>query len=267
MKTKNCIIKAMDRHSDYVMKAMIEQGNTVYIPYRDYNLFFRCAREVWFRLKFPGRKWWFNPKLKKLDVEEVRICDPLIIKPTDVVRPNLKYASYDLDDCNQYGMQFNHACYMRQYCFTPEEKLPPEYDVIYLGRDKGRAETILALQKKIESMGLKTYFHICADRAYMRHKKQFYKPRIPYEDYVELLKRTRAHLNIVQEGQTSITQRDLESVCDQVKCITNNQGIKSFELYDPSRFFVLGVDDIETLPEFLDTPFKAIPDDKLDEYR
>lgn len=289
-----CFIKAKGRN-DYVYKGLIDTGNRVIIPYRDNNLFLRLMREAWFRLNLPGRQLWYNPELRKLEEESVTIYDPLItsdflrwlcdrypstmfhvnysnrvnttgIKPTDVVRPNLDYASFDEQDCAKYGMKFVHAGYMAHYSFTHEDKLEPEYDIIYLGRDKGRAEKLLEWQSRFEELGLKTYFHICADRSFLRFKKPFYKKEIPYSEYVDLLKRTRAHLNYVQEGQTSISQRDLESVFDEVKCITNNKGIKSFKLYHPSRFFVLGEDDLETLPAFLDTPFVPVPEDELKEY-
>ena len=84
-----------------------------------------------------------------------------------------------------------------------------------------------------------------------------------YKEYIELLKRTKSHLNIVPDGQTSITQRELESVFDEVKCITNNRGILEFDLYDPSRYFVLGIDSISELSDFLNSEFKPIPPEKL----
>ena len=291
---KLCIIKAKAKR-DYVFAGLQGLGNRMLIPYKDYNLLFRCMREAWFRLNLPGKQFWFNPQLTHLHEDSITIYDVLItpdflkwicdlypdtritlnytnrvslsgIKPTDVMKKNLEYVSYDPDDCRQYGMKQTHPGYLAQYSFTADQKLPSEYDVIYLGRDKGRAELLLSYQKQFEALGLKTYFHICADRAFLRYKKPFYKKEIPYSDYVELLKKTKAHLNLVQEGQTSITQRDLESVFDEVKCITNNKGIRDFELYDSSRFFVLGEDSLDSLPAFLEIPFKPVPEEKLAEY-
>lgn len=291
---KPCYIKAKAKH-DYVFSGLTTLGNRVIIPYKDYNLFMRIMREIWFHLNLPARQLWYNPELKDLHADCVTIYDPLItpdflewvcdmhpnthftvsysnrvartgINPNDVNRPNLEYVSFDSGDCKKYGMKQTHPGYLAQYSFTADEKLTPEYDVIYLGRDKGRAELLLDYKKKFEALGLKTYFHICADRSFLRFKKPYYKKEMPYSDYVELLKRTRSHLNLVQQGQTSVTQRDLESVFDEVKCVTNNKGIRDFELYDPSRFFILEEDDIETLPAFLTIPFKPIPEEKLSEY-
>lgn len=293
---KRYIIKTKARNSDYVARGLEKSGYIIVPPYKEKGLMTRLLREVYFRLPFP-KDVWFNPEVQKIDSDYIIIYDALMtpefvewvckthknstvelhfnnrvdslpFKPT-VREPNLIYTSFDKADCEKYDMQYTPAGYMDSYAFPESEKRKPEYDVVYLGRDKGRAQNILALQKCFEAMGLRTYFHITADRSFflMRHKKKFYKPMIPYEQYIELLKRTRAHLNYVQEGQTSITQRDMESVFDSVKCITNNKGIKEFELYDPSRFFVLGEDDLSTLPAFLDMPFSPVPQKQLDKYR
>ena len=288
------IIKAKAKN-DYVFDGLSTVGHKLYIPYKDYNIVLRCLREAWFRLHLPNKSIWYNPQLKSIEDEAVTIYDPLItpdflewvcdshphtqftvnysnrvertgIKPTDITRPNLEYVSFDSGDCEKYGMKQTHPGYLAQYSFTADEKSFPEYDVIYLGRDKGRAEMLFSYKRKFEELGLKTYFHICADRSFLRFRKPYYKKEMPYTDYVELLKRTRSHLNIVQEGQTSVTQRDLESVFDSVKCITNNKGIRDFELYDPSRFFVLGEDNLESLPSFLSIPFNPVPEAKLAEY-
>lgn len=279
----------------YVRKGYEKMGVQIEIPYRDYNLFLRCLREVWFRLRFPYRSLWFNPRIKELSADTIYIRDPLIIAelvgwvcdlfpdkkivvvysnrtsratvlPTDLKRSNLEFASYDEDDCKKYDMRYYSPAYMAVYRFSPEERQKTEYDVVYLGRDKGRAEILFSYQKEFEKLGLKTYFHICADRSFLRYKHRYYKPEMKYMDYIELLKRTRAHLNIVPDGQKSITQREMESIFDQVKCITNNRGILDFELYDTSRFFVLGVDKIEYLQDFLKMEFKPVSEAQLKKY-
>ena len=67
-------------------------------------------------------------------------------------------------------------------------------------------------------------------------------------------------------GEAGVTQRDMESVFDGVKCITNNKNIRNFELYHPSRFFILGEDDLSDLKRFLDEPFLDVPEEDLEKY-
>lgn len=283
-----CFVRAKMKE-DYVFDGIQNMGYRILIPYTDYNLLLRCMREAWFRLKLPGRSFWYNKKLKKVKAKCFIVKDPLMtpgflswlrrchpdakivleydnrvsksIDPNSV-DPSIQKWSYDPDDCEKYGMKRKPSNYLDIYRVTRTE---PEYDILYLGRDKGRAEELLELQKQFEDSGLKTYFHICADRRYFQKQKSCYKPLITYQEYLELLKKSRAILNIMPEGQRSITQRELECVFDGVKCITNNRGIKVFSLYHPSRFFVLGEDDIKTIHAFLDEPFAPVEEKALEE--
>ena len=130
------------------------------------------------------------------------------------------------------------------------------YDVVYVGRDKGRAEQMFEIEKQLQSLGLKTYFHICPDRRYLRWKKTYYKKLLPYAEYLQLIGNTKAILNIVQEGAWSITMREVEALYHSVKCITNNPLVKERQHYHPSRYFILGEDRLDTLPDFLERPFE-----------
>ena len=289
-----CVIRAKLRN-DYVFNAYLAAGYRAVIPYKDYNLFFRLVRELWYRAKLPHREWFYNPQLKRITEKKIIVKDPLItpdfmrwlrktypdkeiklsyenradrtsINPRDIGDEIAKKSSYDGDDCKRYGMSIDHPSYFANYRILDKDKKPIRYDVVYLGRDKGRADMLLELQLKMEQMGLRTYFHICADRSYLRFKRSYYKPLMEYTEYIELLKETRAHLNIVINDQASVTQRDMESIFDNVKCITNNKNIRNFELYHPSRFFILGEDDFSRLKAFLDEPFLRVPEDVLDKY-
>ena len=281
-----CFVRAKMKE-DYVFDGIQSMGYRIFIPYTDYNLLLRCMREAWFRLKLPGRSLWYNKKLKEIDAECFIVKDPLItpgflswlrqchpdakiileydnrvsksIDPNSV-DPSIHKWSYDPDDCETYNMKRKPSNYLEIYRVACTKS---EYDILYLGRDKGRAEELLELQKSFEDNGLKTYFHICADRRYLQKQKSCYKPLITYQEYLELLKKSRAILNIMPEGQRSITQRELECVFDGVKCITNNKGIKEFFLYHPSRYFILGEDDINTINEFLNEPFAPVEENAL----
>ena len=276
-------IRAKLKH-DYVYDGIRDAGFGICIPYRDRNLLLRCMREAWFRLHLPFRSIWYNPEIRKIKAKTILLRDPLItpdllrwvrelhpdariileyenraaatIDP-DSAKPYITEGwTYDHDDAERYGLR-----YKTYEIGTPRPgiKKAPEYDVVYVGRDKGRAEKLFALQRELEEQGLRTYFHICADRAYLRYKKPFYKPVLDYEDYLDLFGRSRAVVNIMPEGQRSVTQRDIECYLYGIKCITNSIFIRETELYDPSRFFILGEDRMEDLKTFLESPM-APPD-------
>ncbi len=285
-----CFIAAKEKH-DFIFDAIEEYGINIKIPYKDFNMLFRILREIWFRLGLPGRQIWFNRKIRDIDqpviiVKDSLICEELLeyikrsnpgsrlivmyfnrVLTTFPVTEALKYAdelwSYDEDDCRQYGMRKMDDYYFKTYRVVPKED--PKYDVVYLGRDKGRGEDILKLEEEFKALGLKTYFRITPDRSFLRFKKKYYRPVIPYREYTSLLSDTRALLNIMPEGQKSITPRDLEVIFDGVKGITNNRGIKEFRFYDPDRYFVLGERSADELKAFLDAPFPPVDGQELEE--
>lgn len=293
-KNELCFIRPCLRQGDYWHEAMQEAGYNTVIPYRDYNLFMRCIREIWFKLNLPKKKLWYNPTIKKSTAKIYFVKDPLMtveflswlryekkdarilldfdnrvgtttINPNDVRDSSIEKWSYDPDDCCQYGMNLKPNGYFD--CYKIKEKKEPIYDVIFVGRDKGRAEKLFQLEDALKKYGLKTYFRISPNRSYLRYKKRFYRPVISYTKYLDLLAKSKAVLNLMPEGQKGITMRDYEAVFNGVKCITNNSAIKTFKLYHPSRFFVLGIDDLNRITDFISEGFEKVSDEELSEYK
>ena len=155
------------------------------------NLLLRICREICFRLKLPGRSLWYNKAVLESDPKVIIVYDPLItrdylkwlhkkkcnsrliffyrnmvgkarhIRP-DQVPSGIDRWTFDAHDSRRYGLKRNTRCY-----YFPELCLPKhhetEFDVLYVGRDKGRAEYILMLESEFNRLGLTTYFHIVGD--------------------------------------------------------------------------------------------------------
>lgn len=290
-KNEICFVRAKMKE-DYVFDGIRNMGYHILVPYTDWNILLRCIREAWFRMKLPYQSLFYNHKIKKIQAKCFIVKDPLIttgflswlqekhpnakiileydnrvsnsIDPLSV-ESSIKKWSYDPDDCEKYGMKRKPINYLDIYRVKPSQS--PKLDLLYLGRDKGRAEELLELQQKFEKLGIHTYFHICADRRYLQKQKPFYKPLLTYLEYLEILKESRAILNIMPEGQRSITQREMECVFNGIKCFTNNKAIKSFSLYHPSRYFILGEDDINIAVDFLKSEYLPISDEELEQYK
>lgn len=294
-KSKICFISARLCGNDYWYDAVNLGGYTAVIPYMDYNLFFRILRELWFRLHLPKESIWYNHQIKKNKAQIYIVRDPLIttgfltwlrkekpdariildydnraentIHPASIKDPSIEKWSYDPNDCRDYGMNLKPKGYFD--CYRIQNKEKSFYDIVYVGRDKGRAEEILWIESELRKIGLHTCFRISPDRAFLLLKKKFYQPVISYREYLALIAKSRAILNIMPEGQKSITMRDYEAVFDGIKCITNNAAIKEFELYHPSRFFILQHDlsNIADITDFLRETFKEVDDSELENYK
>ncbi len=50
------------------------------------------------------------------------------------------------------------------------------------------------------------------------------------------------------------------------KLITNNPSVRTLPFYNPTRFFILGQDDPQALPAFLQAPMRPLPQGALQPY-
>ena len=279
---------------DYYHDNVKGLGMKIVIPYKDYNLFLRVVRELWFKFDLPFKYIWYNNKVKDINTKYIIVKDPLItleyLEWLRQIKQNcliiLSYAnrvnedlldpkkaktyvdavySYDSHDCQKYGLRQRHEVYLDY--FRIKEKKEVLYDAVYVGRDKGRIEKIIELEDQLNRHGLKTYFHISPTRSYMLFKQKNYKPVMPYDEYIDLINSSHALINIVPNNQSNVTLRDMESVFNSIKCITNNLEIEKFELYDPSRFFIIGKDDMRNIKEFIYSDYKKVEENVLEKYK
>ena len=288
-----CFVRAKLKE-DYMYDAIEKYGYQIMIPYRDTNLFMRLMREVWFRLGLPFRCIWLNPKLKKIDQDIIIVRDSLVcselmewlrnryptaklildydnradntFSPTEACKYVNEMWTYDADDAKKYGMRIRGTAFLDIYKLPEFEETTP-IDVAYLGRDKGRGEEILGIESELMEKGFSTDFKIVANRQYQRYRKKYYSPLTSYREYLEMLSRSKALLNFMPESQKSLTPRDMESIFYSKKEITNVKEIKEFKYYHPQRQFVWGVDDMESLGEFLNSPYPKLSEEELDEFR
>ena len=136
------------------------------------------------------------------------------------------------------------------------KKENPVIDIFYVGKDKGRLKYILKLKKEFKRIGLIAYFHIVAPRSYMKKFNSCYKAFMPYSEVLTYLGKTKAILHLKDGCQSGITIRIQESLLHEIKLITDDKDIVSYDFYNPKNIFIIGIDDIESLPSFLKIPFQ-----------
>jgi len=257
------------------------EGYKMYNPYVERNIFERILREICFRCPFLPHKIWYNKDLCKEDAEYVIVSDPLItveyLKWIKNVFPkaqlNFLYGNmvgkakhifpyqipegwriwtYDDYDSKKYGLRlFHENGYFKSY-IKPKEKA--EYDVMFVGKDKGRGEYLLQLEEKMKALGLRTKFVIVADGK-LAKRKSYYSKRMDYRAITELITKSRAILNVAMEDQQGLTMRDLESMFFEVKLLTTNKNIIKTDVYSPDNVYILDGLNIDDLPAFLDQEY------------
>lgn len=171
--------------------------------------------------------------------------------------------TFDPNDATKYGFHCTNQVYADDH--TPERAI--KHDIFFVGNDKERIEQLYELSRIFEHQGVSYSFHV------VRNRRKKYDAKydtiltdsvIPYAESIELIKESKAVLDILQPNQSGQTLRPLEALFLGRKLITNNVSVVDEPFYHPQIIFILGKDDINHLPDFLATPFRD-PDPKIKE--
>ena len=60
------------------------------------------------------------------------------------------------------------------------------------------------------------------------------------------------------ENQEGVTLRDMEAAAIGIKLLTTNKNIVNKDLYNRNNVFILGIQNIEEIPEFLDREYMDV---------
>lgn len=95
-------------------------------------------------------------------------------------------------------------------------------DVLFVGRDKGRAVLISEVYQKCIKEGLKCDFYIVGETE-LKEKGMHFISELSYDKIEELLNNSKSVLNIIQPGATGVTVRDSEAYNYGCFLLTNNK--------------------------------------------
>lgn len=194
--------------------------------------------------------WYWNPVSKSID-------------PSDVDYEDIEVWSFDPEDCKKYGFKYNTQFFVNSNIERAVKCNLDEFDVFFIGTDKGRHGELIKLKELFDSIGAKYHFHIVGDtqKEIPGFESNYLKPL----SYFQLLGydiRSKVIVDIVSEGQNGLTLRPLEAMFLNKKLITNFKKIKEYDFYDPQNIFILGVDDPADLKKFIFSDYKYV-DEKI----
>ena len=206
-----------------------------------------------------------NPKIKVIvymwnpTFNDITITDNL-----KKVSELISIYSFDKNDCMKYGYSFSPMIYNFKLNHI---KFKLNYDVVFVGYLKNRAQLLSNLYLELESINAKSFFYVL-DNINIKDNVPFVLQTkyLDYNRYKEIMLGTRAVLDIVQENQIGLTIRTMETLCYGKKLITNNLDIITYDFYNKKNIFVIGLDDIKNLGEFINSPFENIPFDIIKKY-
>jgi len=282
MLLKNDVLILRSNSTDFVGRHIRNRGYKVIDPYVGQgNMLSRFLRRIHFNSGFPFVSIWYNKKILKNKVENIIIFETDItadyiswlcskkeesnikiwywnivkntINPSLIESEKCEKWSFSSKDCNKYRMKFNPPPYFYEIKFPSNDII---YDIVFIGKDKGRLRMLLEYKKIFEEMGLKVHFHITPDRRWKKGRN--HSSRLRYKDSLVLASKSRAVFDYIEINDSGQSMRVMETLFWNKKVITNNKLIKGYDFYMPENIFVLGEDNLENLHKFINTPYKPV---------
>ena len=272
----------------YFLKYFDSKSVTATWVLKEISFPLKVLRKITRLLKLPQTYWYGDWKRDLNSIDTVIIFAP--IKEVQLIRyiknshPNIKIIywywnpvfrigqlnslhlndsevwSFDPLDCKQNNMKFNTTFYFKKISL-PLNKI--EYDAVFVGRNKGRAELLNKLEIKLRNKNLNPYFYVIPD---YNPKGKKYAQKIPYSQYLELVSKSKTIIDISPDKQTGLTLRPMESIFLKKKLITSDETIINQDFYDKRNIFILGKDNDDELHSFINSPYKDISQDIVDGY-
>lgn len=180
---------------------------------------------------------------------------------------SVKFFTCDRKIANKYNIDFMPYFYI----FSPiayEEYgkmvvTAPESDVFFVGEEKGdRAKRIAQIKDILAAANLQYDIHLVPQDRRGKKKSAY----MAYADVIEHVKRSKAVLELISDGQTGITQRPYEALFLRKKLITTSAEIKHYDFYCEENVFILGERDVQELPRFLNAPLKDVDSEVAKKY-
>ena len=185
---------------------------------------------------------------------------------------NFRIVSFDKGDCEKYDLMYVPQS-IDYPGFEDKKLLSTEYsnrwDVVWVGKDKDRDIALLDLKKFFDEN------HISYNLQLLGEEDKNYDPslqdiiihkNVPYRQYLSYVMQSKAVLDLCQKGQKGLTNRALEAMHLHKKLITDYLDVDSYDFYQKENVLILGKDDLKQLNTFLNTPYRKVPDEIIDQY-
>ena len=162
--------------------------------------------------------------------------------------------TYNRFEAKKYNLKYNPQFY---HCIDVKKmENVIENDIIFMGRNKGRKEKIEEIYEKLREQQLNCNFIIIKNEKYY----------IKYNDYIEKVLKSKCIFDYSYTDYNGLSLRPLEALFYRKKLITNNKDIINYDFYRPNNIFVLGIDNIEKIKEFINSPYEEIDEEIIKYY-
>jgi hypothetical protein len=193
--------------------------------------------------------WFSNPVCKMSLFYKSSIVEII----NEIKKSGYTIYTFDQNDAFQFDLVYLNQVY-RYPDFDQENNI--EYDFYFCGTSKDRNDEISKIKKYLDERNFKTNFIVIDEP----------KSYISYEENIQNIVKSRCIVDLVQQGQSGISLRPLEQIFFRKKLLTDSHDISNIDFYHKNNIFRIGVDNIDEIKSFMNTPHKIIENKILSRY-
>lgn len=163
--------------------------------------------------------------------------------------------TFDYKDSRERGIKYLPLFYTPELEKAGESKEQKKYDLLFIASYKESRLNFInrVLDKYKDSLNIKVVLYLTAFRfiidrikgKQIRRKYAVFHP-LPFEDYLELLSKTKVVLDYTAATQTGLPMRIPEAIGARKKLITNNENV--CQEFNNSPNILVYKDDIDIIP-------------------
>lgn len=148
--------------------------------------------------------------------------------------------TYNKNDAERYSIPVPPPR-IRDYSNVPDDNSLPECDLFFVGKNRGRLPLLQQIYDCCSAAGLTCEFFVTeVDPEDISAKYPFnYNQFISYDEVLRRVKRSKAVINLIQEGAKGITLRDYEAIGMNKLLVTDGEAICDTELYTPAKVILV----------------------------
>ncbi|WP_288531061.1 hypothetical protein [uncultured Bacteroides sp.] len=176
------------------------------------------------------------------------VADKASLHPDVLRKYGCKLYSWDIRDCLKYKLILTKSFYDKNILKLADRF---DYDLCFIGTDKGRYATVKSIKNYADRNGLRFYMHVCPTFNFLRFLHSYYKKPLAYNDYLFVVSKSRCIIDFVRSGQSGTTMRTMEAIFSGQKIISNNDYLKKMDFFLPENIYILKDGNFDGLKDFL----------------
>ena len=169
--------------------------------------------------------------------------------------------SYSPNDCAELRLKYQPTVYCKDVVFESEVLV---YDVLFVGRIKGRQELLDKIYCKFTENNIKAMFYILGKENEIGipvHDKP-----LEYNAYLNFIVKSRVLLDVSSYGQDGLSMRVMEALFFKKKLITTNTDIVRYDFYRPENILILDENNWNVSKDFLYSEYVEVPEEIVEKY-